>query len=65
MTRDRPAQAPPDPGIHPYADEDASTGLESGSAAGPPRWLIALGVFLVILMLALLHLTGAVGPGAH
>jgi hypothetical protein len=47
---------------HPRAE------VEPGSAPRTPRWIPALGIavaILVILTLAVLHLTGAVGPGAH
>lgn len=47
---------------------DRDTADDSRHEAGPPRWLIVLAIAigaLVVLMFVLLHLTGAVGPGAH
>jgi hypothetical protein len=50
------------------AGDDRREEADSGSAGGPPRGLTILAVVigaLLILMFVLLHLTGAIGPGAH
>lgn len=50
------------------AGEDRRPEAGSGSAGGPPRRLTILAAVigaLLILMFVLLHLTGALGPGAH
>jgi hypothetical protein len=53
------------PRPYPGADDPFERGR---SADGPRRWRTVLAivvVVLVLLMIIALHLTGAVGPGAH
>lgn len=48
--------------------DDPHAPPESGSAIGAPRWLQVVGIGVVIaliVLIALLHLTGTLGPGAH
>jgi hypothetical protein len=50
------------------AGDDSRAEAASGSAGDPPRRLTILTVViaaLLFLAFALLHLTGALGPGAH
>jgi hypothetical protein len=47
-----------------YPDDPA----DRGSSDGPPRWVTVLGIavaVVVVLVFVALHLSGAVGPGAH
>jgi hypothetical protein len=47
---------------------DAPTRVQPGSPASKPRWVAPLGIAAVVLfvvVLVLLHATGALGPGAH
>lgn len=58
------SERPPDSDV----GDDPRAALEPGSAPRTPRWIPALGIavaILVILTLVALHLTGALGPGAH
>jgi hypothetical protein len=42
--------------------------VQPGSQASKPRWVAPLGIAVVVLfviVLVVLHATGAIGPGAH
>lgn len=48
--------------------EDPRPEGDAGSAPSTPRWIGSLGIAVAILLivaLVVLHLIGAVGPGAH
>lgn len=58
----------PDRPVYPDADGEAGAGPDRGSAATTPGWIKVVGIViavLVVLMFVVMHLTGAVGPGAH
>jgi hypothetical protein len=49
-------------------EEDTGVAPDRGAATRTARWIVALGITVAIALVALvilLHLTGAVGPGAH
>src|SRR5438128_2407904 len=53
---------PPDSG------EDPAARIDRGRPTGTPRWVRVLGIVIAIALIALpvvLHLTGALGAGAH
>ena len=53
---------------HPDTDNDAGQRPAGGPASGTPRWLAMVGIILAIVVVALvavLHLAGGIGPGAH
>jgi hypothetical protein len=53
---------------HPDTDNDAGQRPAGGPASGTPRWLTVVGIIVAIVVVALvavLHLTGVIGPGAH
>ena len=67
MTADRPTAAEERASAPPRYPEPDADGLHE-PAAGPPRWVRMLLIVAAVLVLALvvaLHLSGAVGPGAH
>jgi hypothetical protein len=57
-----------DPPRHPDTGEDSGVAPDRGPAARRSRWVAVLfwiiGIVLVLAFLVL-HLTGALGPGAH
>jgi hypothetical protein len=57
-----------DPLRRPEADEGADARPGRGGPNGAPRWVVVVGIIVAIALLVLivvLHLTGAIGPGAH
>jgi hypothetical protein len=53
---------------HPDTDNDGGGRPERGPTTGTPRWLSAAGIIIalvLVVLLAALHLTGVLGPGAH
>lgn len=55
---------------YPDTDTDDDTGLGSDreSPTRTPRWMSVLGIVIAIvflLLIVVLHLTGALGPGLH
>jgi hypothetical protein len=54
-----------DPSRYPSDGDDSS---DRGTAGHTPRWVLAVGIIIAILLVLLfvvLHLTGRLGPGAH
>ncbi len=52
----------------PDTGDDAGVGPDRGSTTGIPRWLKALGIIAIGLVLAfviIMHLIGGLGPGLH
>lgn len=53
---------------HPDTDNHTGGGPRRGPASGTPRWVAVVGVIVAIVAVALvavLHLAGVIGPGAH
>jgi hypothetical protein len=58
----------PDVSHSPEAGDDARHDPDEGAPSGTSRWVVLVGVVIVAALLGLivfLHLTGAIGPGAH
>jgi hypothetical protein len=56
-----------DPSQSPETD-DAGPGPDHRATSGTPRWVVIVGIVIAVALLALivfLHLSGAIGPGAH
>jgi hypothetical protein len=55
-----------DPLRSPQTDDEA--GPDGGAGGGAPRWMVVAGIVTVVALLGLivfLHVSGAIGPGAH
>jgi hypothetical protein len=60
------ADLPPYPDAH--IDDDAGAGPDRRSTNSTPRWASVVKVvvaIVVVLLIAVLHLTGTLGPGLH
>jgi hypothetical protein len=52
----------------PETGEDAGRGPDREATSGTPRWVVIVGIVIAVVLLGLivfLHLSGAIGPGAH
>ena len=52
----------------PYRADDPGTPPDPGTGSGTRRWVVVLWIVLAVGVLGLivfLHLSGAIGPGAH
>jgi len=57
-----------DPSHSPETVGDAGRGPDREATSGPPRWVVVVGIVIAVVLLGLiafLHLSGAIGPGAH
>jgi hypothetical protein len=53
---------------HPDTDNNAGREPGRGPTTGTPRWVTVVGIIIaivVVVLLAALHVTGVIGPGAH
>lgn len=49
---------------YPEARTDHDTHPDRGSTQSAPRWVFVVAI-VVVLLIAVLHLTGILGPGLH
>jgi len=57
-----------DPVRSPESPDDAGRSPDRGPASGSPRWKVIAAIIIAVALLGLivfLHLSGAIGPGAH
>jgi hypothetical protein len=55
------------PSDSPESGDTAGRGSDRDATSGTPRWLVIVGIAiaLVLGLIVFLHLSGAIGPGAH
>lgn len=59
------ADLPPFPASESDSGVDTDVGSGRGTTTGPPRWVYASGIIIVVLVIIVLHLAGIVGPGVR
>jgi hypothetical protein len=57
-----------DPSHSPETGDNTGRGPDREATSGTPRWMVIVGIVIAVVLLGLivfLHLSGAIGPGAH